>query len=445
MRGQESDFSSKSFWLSRAAYEPDEPLRTRIRADVAVIGGGFTGLSTAFELKEREPGLEVVLLEREVIGFGASGRTGAFVGTLLGWNINYLIVRYGDGIARLCYQAMVDAVNYVSEMINKHQLDCDYERTGILTMARGASQDQCLRRDEENFHRLGFKEVRYLDASELKAELNISGYRSALYEPDCTLVDPAKLCWEWKRLLLERGVKIYERTPALRIEQGEKLRLPTPEGEVEAEKVMVATNAYVDQVSCFKGWVLPLFTYIVLTEPLARNQMEALGWKKRQALENQRNNIHYLRLTRDNRILIGGEIFRYGYNNRLQGMDRSEFVFSRLRTSLQKTFPDLGGINFSHMWGGPLAISLDFMPTFNVAGEKRNIFYAGAYCGHGASLGNFTGKILVDIILGREGPYSDLPFVRNHLIYIPGEPWRYIGYQVIDKSLRLLDWWQDRF
>ncbi len=440
----EKHFREKSFWLSQGEYQPSEPLSENIKADVVVIGGGFTGLSAALNLKERDPGIDVVLLEREVIGFGASGRSGAFVSTPLNRSLDRQMARHGEDAARRGYLAMIKAVDYVGEVVEKYNLECGYEKTGILTIARGGHHQGALRRDEKNFHRLGFKDVRLLDAAELKQELNITGYHGALYEPDCALIDPARLCREYKRLLVERGVRIHEHTPALKIEDGANLRVQTARGEVEAGKAVVATNAYIDRVSCLARFVMPIWSYIVITEPLDRARMDAIGWKNRQGVETQRYYIHYLRLTSDNRIMIGGELYPYGYNNRLIGMDTNEYVFRRLRATLKRMFPDLRGIGFSHMWGGPIAVSASFTPTINVAGARGNIYYAGAYCGHGVSLGNLAGKILADMIFGEDGSYSDLPFFRNRLPAMPGEPWRYLGRQVTDRVMRFLDWYHDR-
>ena len=437
-----TDFRSKSFWLEGGEYEPGEPLQGERTADVAILGGGFTGLSAAYFLKLAQPSLEIALCEKEVVGYGASGRNGGFVMPLLGWNIPDVHRQLGQERTRAAYEFMYDAVDHVDRMVSEHQMACDYERTGYLMLAMNRARLGHLEREVALAHGMGFDWYRMLSREELAEHITSPAFIGGFFDPRCAIFNPALFAREMRRVVKAMGVTVYERSPVVAIEEGPRITLRTEAGSLVAPKLVLGTNAYSRDLGFFKSRVMPVFTYIVLTEPLTDSQIEAIGWRKRASLETARNLIHYLRLTADNRIAIGGEDALYFIGSRHK--DRYERVFRRLRERLVGLFPPLEGINFTHAWGGPIGFTLDFFPTMGVSGRSRNIFHSVGYCGHGVSIANYAGSVLCDLVLERKTPRTELFFVNRKPFPLPPDPLRWLFAHGYRRTLQLQDWWHSR-
>ncbi len=431
------------YWHETVSITPGAPLADQLDCDVAIVGGGFTGLSTAYHLKLHKPELEIALVEAGVVGHGASGRNGGFVMPLLGWDLLYAVDKLGDKTAGDAYRVMYDAVSYVKQTVAEHQLDCDLEATGYLLLNACGAREKRGRREYEAAHRLGF-EHQWLEGDALNAYINSDQFTSGVFDPHPCVINPAKLARAMKELIASLGVRVYEQSPLLELTDGQPAVLRTPEGELHARQVMLAVNGYGEALGFLKSRILPVHTFIVLTEPLTAAQLDAVGWsEKRASLESARNFIHYFRLTADNRILFGGEDAKLYYQGRY--FDADDAVFDALKERFRAYFPALRDVAFTHQWGGVLGISLDMFPSFGATGDHNNLFYAGGYSGHGVALSNYAGAIIAPLILRAGGETNvDTPpntpfFVGHKPFWLGFEPFRYLGVQAYRALLRAQD------
>jgi glycine/D-amino acid oxidase-like deaminating enzyme len=439
------DYEEKSFWLATAGpYTEDAPLEGDIRPDVAVVGGGFCGLSSAYYLKRANPSLDVALLEDKVIGYGASGRNAGFAMTLMGLTLEMTALRFGKTKAKQAYDFGHKAVGHVGQLVDTHGIDCDYEKPGLLTVATNKAQAKRLQHEIHLAEELGIDAFSWMDGAEMRAKVDSPTYIGARWEEQCALINPAKLARGMKQAAVEAGVKVYERTPVGDIRPGKtRVRLTTPRGDARAAKVVLATNAFSAAVPQLKNKQLPVFTYIVLTEPLDEKQLGAIGWQGRQGIEDARNLIHYYRLTADNRLLFGGSDAMYYYGNKLD-RDRNAKVFRQLRADMVRTFPGLKDVRIEYRWGGPVSVPLDFFPSIGYLGGDKRIAYSLGCVGHGVALMNMSGQIIRDLVLEADTEMSGLFFVNRRMIPLPPEPLRFAVGEAMRGAFKGLDAWESR-
>jgi glycine/D-amino acid oxidase-like deaminating enzyme len=436
-----------SFWQETIAVAPGNPLAGDTACDVAIIGGGFTGLSTAYELKRAAPDLDVVLLERSVIGHGASGRNGGFAMPLIGWDLTDAVRKLGGDGAKRAYQLMYDAVAHTKRMITENHIDCDLESTGYLLISTTTRRDGHIRHEVELGRRLGF-DHQLLEKPELEEHIHSDSFRLGAYDPHPLIINPFKLARGLKGLVEKTGVRVYEQSPLLELSEGNPVRIRTSQAEVRARAVLLAVNGYGAGLGFLPQRIIPVHTYIVLTESLTAAQLDSIGWRKRRtSLETCRNFIHYFRLTADNRIAFGGEDAKLFWGGGYRDVDPP--TFEKLESRFREFFPSLSQVKFTHRWGGVLGVTLDMFPTFGVDTNRGNIFHAAGYSGHGVSLSNYAGRILAPKILanlGKSTPDSGpLPFFFGRLpTRLPPEPLRYVGLQVYRRCLQALDSWVER-
>jgi glycine/D-amino acid oxidase-like deaminating enzyme len=432
------DYADKSFWLGATPYQENPALEEDIRADVAIIGAGFAGLSTAYYLKQAEPALRVVVVESDVVGYGASGRNGGFAMTLLGLTLSTTALRFGKEKAKKAHDFMEGAVRHVGELATEAGIDFDYERNGLLTVATNEPHIKRLQDEIRLAHELGIEGVRWLDASQLREEVVSPMYLGAREEDECALVNPAKLSRGLKGLAEGAGAEVYERTPVEAVHLRPRIRLETPKGSVAAERVVFATNAFSGRFPQLSSKAFPIYTYIVLTEPLTDKQLSTIGWGHRQGIEDARHLIHYYRLTADNRLLMGGRDVQYYYGGALDG-DLHAPTFEELEQDIVETFPGLAGVGITHRWGGPVSVPMDFFPAMGYLGGDKRVVYSLGCVGHGVALMSSAGKILRDLALGKETELTELFWVNRFVIPLPPEPLRFAVAQSIRKSFAAMD------
>lgn len=435
------DYEQKSFWLETAGpYAEQPPLAGNLTVDVAVVGGGFTGIATALHLKERQPGLRVAVLEAGVVGMGASGRNAGFSMPLFGVSLSITILRYGKERAKEADDYMVRAVNYLEELIDQYQVECDYERHGMIAVATNPSQLKRQYQEWEEAQAAGMHPTEWLDQAQVQELVGSPTYLGGRYDPVCGLLQPAKLARGMARAALAAGAQVYERTPVTALHPGPRVRLETPAGTVTAEKVVLATNAYSVAIPALRRLQVPMHTYIVLTEPLTPEQLERIGWRKRVGVEDGRNLLHYYRLTPDNRLLMGGHDAPYYWGNRTD-VDRNPNLQQVLERTVVETFPELDGVRFTHHWGGPISATLDFVPAIGRIGG--NIVYSLGCMGHGVSLTHLNGRTVTDLVLETPSELTEVFFVNRRMLKLPAEPLRYPVVQAIRGTMRLMDAWDD--
>jgi len=424
-------FEAKSYWMKTREYTPGLPLKEDIDVDAAIVGGGFTGLSTAYHLKKEQPGMRIALFENEVIGFGASGRNGGFNMTLFGLTLSITALRFGKTKAKESHHYMERAVDLLKDLVEELNLDCDYEHPGFLRVATSEKYIKRIQHEIELAHKLGLEGIEWLDKNQTREQVNSPLYLGAWWEPRCGILNPAKLSWAWADVLRNMGVEIYERTPVTELKRKkEGIVLVTPNGRVRAEKAVLATNAWSHFFPKLKRKQLPVWTHIVISDPLTDDQYESIGWQNRQGIEDARNLVHYYRLTADNRIVMGGRDVSLSRGFYDMDRDQNEQTFEGLRADVRELFPSLKDIQFTDAWGGPVSVPLDMAPAIGYMGDKRVVYSIGCV-GHGVSLTHLNGQTIRDLVLERKTDLSDVFFVNRITIPWPPEPFRTLSVKAI--------------
>jgi glycine/D-amino acid oxidase-like deaminating enzyme len=433
-----SDYSEKSFWLSTyGPYLPEPPLAGDHQFDVAIIGGGFTGLATAFNLRRDAPGLTVAVLEAAIVGFGASGRNGGFSMTLFGLEPAVTKTLFGRERLLEAHRYMEKAVDYVDALVKEHHLQSDYNFAGFLRAATTPGYARRIQHDLDLLLSLGITGIEWIDATAIRSQVDSPHFLGGWWEPRCGLLNPAKHVRELKRIAQEAGACIFEETPVVEIERNGKFVLRTPNGSVTAEKVVFATNAYSHLFPQLRSRQVPAFTHMVVTEPLSRSQLASIGWQNRQGVEDARNLVHYFRLSADDRLIMGGSDVSISYGKDME-RDLNARVFTDLEHDVTWLFPGLKGVHFTHRWGGPVSVPVDLAPAIGFIRDARAIYSLGCV-GHGVSTTHLNGRTIADLVLERQTELTEVWFVKRRMIPWPPEPLRLIASHAIRGYMRLED------
>jgi glycine/D-amino acid oxidase-like deaminating enzyme len=443
---EDKDYRSYSFWLETAGEDlaPRPSLNGPAEADVAILGAGFTGLWTAYYLLSQEPSLRVVVLEAEIAGFGASGRNGAWCSSGFPVSPGELQRRFGRKATRELSIEMRGAVEEVGRVAAAEEIDAQYFRGGQLRVARGPCQLPSIERAFESFRGLGLEEgLRLLDADETAGRVRITDARGALFNPHCATIHPARLARGLARAVERLGGEIFERTPVTDYEEGGEdgpgPRLVTDSAEVRARTVVLAGEAYLARLRKLRRQLLPIYSLIVLTEPLSEQRWAEIGWEGRECVASNRYTVDYLSRTEDGRILFGGRGAPYHYGSRVQDeYDMHEPTHQMLRSTARDWFPALEGARFTHAWGGPLAAPRDWMPTMSYDPSK-GVATARGYTGQGVATTNLSGRALADLILGRQTAITGLPTVNHQSRPWEPEPLRWLGARYVQRGLMKVD------
>ncbi|MCC7076916.1 MAG: FAD-dependent oxidoreductase [Acidimicrobiia bacterium] len=425
-----------SYWAETSQHTPGPVVTGRHDVDVAIVGGGFTGMWTAYQLLDAEPSMRVAVIEREVVGFGASGRNGGFAMTLLDMSLAHLRRNHGDTAAAAAHEAVAESVGEIDATIEADGIECEWKHGGLMVVATCAAQLERVEAELEAAEALGLDGFKRLSREEARAEVHSPTYVGGLREEHCGVVHPAKLVRGLARVVSSRGADVFEGTDVTTIEEaGGRIRVVCPQGEITADQVVLATNAWAAETPWFARKVLPLYTYIAMTEPLSDAQWDSVGWESHCGIEDKRNFVHYYRRTLDGRILWGGSDGIVYYGGRIAPRhDRSEGILKRLTATFHRTFPQLPDVGFTHHWGGPVGITVSFLPIFGTLLEGR-LHYGLGYNGHGVAPSHTGGKILRDKVLGRRTGLTELCFVDSKEYTFPPEPLRWIGAELTRQSL----------
>jgi glycine/D-amino acid oxidase-like deaminating enzyme len=437
-----SDPVPVSYWLRDPAPPDttDPPLDPgeQLEVDVAIIGGGFTGLWTAIALTDTDPTLAVAVLEMESVGFGASGRNGGFCEASLTHGLANGIRHFPDELERLEREG-IDNLNGLMAFTCDHGIDCDLEETGILALADQPYQVDEFRAWVEEAAEHG-EHLEFLDAAAARDEVHSPLWQAGLYRPPGrdVLVDPAKLCRGIARVARERGVRIHERTRVTRLaRRAGHVVLTTANGaQVRAGHVVVATSAYSNWLPRLGSTFVPVYDYALVSEPLTPEERAAIGWRRRQGLSDGNNQFHYFRLTADDRILWGGYDAIHHRGSRVAPeLDQRPATFRKLEAQFFRAFPQLDGLAFPYRWGGAIDTTSRFTVTFGQLMGGR-VTYALGYTGLGVGASRWAAGVVRDFILQPAEDRLRLRFVTSPPIPFPPEPIRSL---VVDTVRRELD------
>jgi glycine/D-amino acid oxidase-like deaminating enzyme len=420
-----ADAVPSPFWLTQPGAPPAlDPLSAAVGANLAVIGAGYSGLWTALLAKERDPGRDVVVLEAGTAGWAASGRNGGFCSASLTHGFDNGLTRFPDEMETLERLGRANLAS-IEEAVLTYGIDCGWERTGELIVA---TEDWQMRELTTSFDAAAARghDVALLDREQVRAEVRSPRFVGGVWDRSgCAMVDPARLVWGLRRACLSLGVRMHENTPVLGLRSTRRgMVLDTPRGEVTADRVALATGAHGSLLKRLRHYVVPVYDYALMTEPLTSSQLDSIGWRHRQGVGDAANQFHYFRLTADNRILWGGYDAVYYRGGRISpARDQREVTFRLLAAHFAATFPQLDGIRFTHKWGGVIDACSRFSGFFGTAFSGR-LAYAAGYTGLGVGASRFGANVMLDLLSGARTELTSLEMVRTKPVPFPPEPLR---------------------
>lgn len=417
-----------SLWLDTVPdpLAPREPLPGDRDVDVAIVGAGYTGLWTAYYLAERDPSLRIAVLERDVAGFGASGRNGGWCSALFPASTAKVARLYGRGGAVELKRALHATVDEVGRVAAAEGIDCHFAKGGMVALARTPTQVQRARDEvaDARDHGFGEEDLRLLTAGEAREVAGATGVLGATYTAHCAAIHPARLVRGLARAVERRGVDVYEGTPVTGLGDGVA---ETPYGRVRADVVVRATEGYTPGLPGFRRTLAPVYSLMLATEPLPAAFWDEAGLARRETFTDHRHLIIYGQRTADDRLAFGGRGAPYHFGSRVRpGYDREPRVFADLRDVLTELFPGVADAAVTHTWGGPLGVPRDWFASVGVDRSKR-LAWGGGYVGEGVGTSNLAGRTLADLIARRDSDLVRLPWVGHEWPRWEPEPLRWTG------------------
>jgi glycine/D-amino acid oxidase-like deaminating enzyme len=432
------NYRSLSYWLSSVPGElaPGSPLPGDLDVDVAIVGAGFTGLWTAYYLAAAQPGLRIAVCEREIAGFGASGRNGGWCSALFPASLAKLERLAGRGPAVAMYRAMQDTVDEVGRVAAAEGIDCHWAKGGTVQLARSPAQLERAADEVAEARSFGFGEqdLRLLSAGEASERVAATAVLGGTFTPHCAAIHPARLARGLAEAVRRLGVAVFERTAVTEIAPR---RLRTKAGTVRAEYVIRATEGYTPLLPGYHRAIAPVYSLMIATEPLPEATWERIGLAGRPTFGDYRHLIIYGQRTADGRLAFGGRGAPYQLGSMIRPeFDQSPAVFEALRRSLAELFPVLADLAVAQAWGGPLGVPRDWCAS---AGLDRatGLGWAGGYVGDGVATTNLAGRTLADLVLGQDTDLTHLPWVGHRSPAWEAEPLRWLG---MNAGLRAMSW-----
>ena len=429
-----------SYWFKQALEieqpETAKPLQQNIHADVAIVGGGYTGLWTAIMIKQQSPEKQVVVIEKGLCGSGASGANG---GCMLTWSTKFPTLKrlFGEEHAAWLVKESEQAVLEIDGFCKQHKIDAQLSLKGVYYTATNQAQmggmqpvvDELKRLDVNSWRRCQFEELR----ANAGSPRNVEGFHS----PVAASVQPALLARGLRRVAIELGVEVYENTPMTRLDYGQPATVSTPKGSIQAKQVVLALNAWmVEQFKQFKNSIVVVSSDMVITKPLG-DALSQSDWQAGSSVLDSRIFVHYYRDTPDGRLMLGKGGNQFSFNNHVDAMFNKPTRFQDLlRKSFDKLFPRLKGAEFAYSWTGGSDRSATGFPFFGQLDNQSNVFYGFGYSGNGVAQTRMGGKILSSLVLGIDNEWTKSGLAKGPLGHFPPEPFRWTGAMMVRNAVR---------
>lgn len=427
------------FWLDsplRPSARP--PIKGAHKADLVIVGAGFSGLWASLEARLRHPERTVVLIDSGRIAAGATGRNGGFMSSSLTHGFSNGYGRWPDDIVEL-EKLGVENLLEIQKRIAEFEIDCDFRLVGELDVAMEPYQVNDLLEVHQEITSLGLESV-FLDSEQIQARVHSPQYLGARLDPHVAIVDPARLAWGLARAAESIGVVIHESSQVTDLlDEDSHVMVTTSHATVEAKNVILATGAFRPLLNRLTHYIVPVYDYVLVTQPLTQSQLDAIGWNGREGIGDTGNQFHYYRMTSDNRILFGGYDANYHRNNGMgPEFDVDHESFARLADHFETVFPQLGGVQFSHGWGGAIDTCSRFTAFWGKAHKGKTAYVAG-YTGLGVGASRFGALTCLDLLSGEETMRTKLPMVTSRPIPFPPEPFRSAVIGLTKRSLQHAD------
>ena len=412
-------------WRESPAVGRRRALDSHVHADVAIVGGGFTGLWAAYFLLQADPALNVVVCEREYVGFGASGRNGGWASSIFPVSLARVAKLYSHQAALDLQAAMNETVRSIGQVVSDEGIDCEYTRSGFLSLARSKAQltrAQATVRGSEQF---GLpQQWNLLGAEEARELVDADGVQGAIFTEHCALLQPDKLVQGLSRWIEDHGATIYEDTAIEQIDAG---LVRSERGSVTADVVIRATEAFTPEFHAYRRNVAPLYSLVVATAPLPTGTREALGFNNRVAFNDMRNLRIYAHPTSDGRLVFGGRGAPYHFGSKVRpSFDVAPKIHDGIIATIHDFFPALRDVPITHRWGGPLGVPRDWFPSVGYD-RAAQLAWAGPYVGDGVATSHLAGRILANLILNKTDSLNSLPIVNHRSPKWEVEPFRWLG------------------
>jgi glycine/D-amino acid oxidase-like deaminating enzyme len=423
-----AEMTLPSMWLETCGDDlrPRPAMSGSLTADVAIVGAGFTGLWTAHHLLLADPTLRVVLVEREIAGWGASGRNGGWCSALFPVPWSRIAKEHGADAARRMERSLQQTVDEIGAWCRHNGVDADYVKGGTLTLARGPAQLARLRDEGAG---------QWLSAEEATARVGASGVSGGAFNRHCAAIHPGKLVRGLARVVEAQGATIFERTAATGVHPG---RVVTRTGTLRANIVVRATEGYTADIPSSHRLLAPVWSLIIATEPLPASIWEQVGWHGRETLADERHLIIYAQRTADDRIVFGGRGAPYRFGSQTSGAVGHDATYAGLEDALHELLPQTAGAAITHRWGGVIGVPRDFMPSVTLD-HTTGIAWAGGYVGDGVACTALAGQTLADLILGHETERTTLPWVGHRWRRWEPEPLRWLGVRAMTALMASAD------
>lgn len=436
----------KSLWWDSLLkpLKPRESVNSNLNFDVAIIGAGYTGLWSAYYLKQKEPNLNICVFDASVAGFGASGRNGGWCSALFPVGLDKLAKQSDRQTAIRMQKTMFETVNEVGRIIEKENIDAEWLKGGSYSIARDDIQLKRAKMEANHFKEWGFNDddFTFLNQTEAKERINASNILGTTFTPHCAAINPAKLVRQLAEVIEKMGVKIFENSKVTNFSQNQVI---VNNYLIKTNFIINATEAYRSNFKKYKRASIPVYSLMIATEPLSQNVWNEIGLKNRETFADYRNVIIYGQRTKDNRFAFGGRGAPYHFGSKINPIfDQHKKTHEDLLETLIDIFPVIKGVKVTHTWGGPLAIARDWAShvTFN---QKSNILSAGSYVGDGVGTSNLAGRTISDLILNRSTDLTNLPWVQHKSKKWEIEPFRWIGVNSTLQMAKIADVVENKF